>query len=242
MAFGRRKEREQPDQSGEFLTEDAPEVENSGAFVPAVPATRLEGPWDADSLPDGDEVARVDLGSLLLAPGPGIEVQVQADPATGKITQLTLRTADSALQLQPYAAPRSGGMWEDIRVQIASSVTSQGGLVEEVQGTMGIEVHAMMKPSDGSSGLSPARFVGIDGPRWFLRGVFMGAAARDPQAALVLEAIVRDSAVRRAMEALPVGAPLPMAIPSGDDQDVPEIEKPGDVNPFVRGPEMTEIR
>lgn len=242
MAFGRRKEQEQPDQAGEFSGEEVIAGGDSDVFVPAVSVTRHEGPWDADSLPDGDDIERVDLGSLLLAPGPGIEVQVQADSATGKITQLTLRTADSALQLQPYAAPRSGGMWEDIRVQIASSVTSQGGLVEEVLGTMGVEVHAMVKPSDGSSGLAPARFVGIDGPRWFLRGVFMGAAARDAQAALVLEGIVRDSAVRRAMEALPVGAPLPMAIPSGDEQVDPEMDTPDDLDPFVRGPEITEIR
>jgi len=184
----------------------------------------------------------VDLGSLLLAPGPGIEVQVQADPATGKITQLTVRTADSALQLQPYAAPRSGGMWADIRAQISASVSAQGGLAEEVSGSLGLEVHAMVNQGEGSSGLAPARFVGIDGPRWFVRGVFMGAAARDESAAAPLEAVLRGSAVRRGSEAAPVGAPLPMQIPSAVQAPGAPAETPATVNPFVRGPEITEIR
>lgn len=242
MAFGRRKDREQTAAQAEESVAQAVAADAVEVDVRPQPATRVEGPWDADDLPEGDVVQRVDLGSLLLAPGQGIEVQVQADPATGKITQLTLRTADSALQLQPYAAPRSGGMWADIRSQIASSISAQGGLVEEVTGSMGVEVHAMVKPGDGSSGLSPARFVGVDGPRWFLRGVFMGAAARDAQAAAVLEAIVRDSAVRRGIEALPVGAPLPMQVPASAQPMSPPPEAPSVPNPFVRGPEITEVR
>jgi hypothetical protein len=206
------------------------------------PVVRLEGPWDIDDLPEGDSVARVDLGSLLLAPGTGIEVQVQADPATGKITQLTLKTSDSALQLQPYAAPRSGGMWDEIRGQIAVSITSQGGLVEEVDGSFGTEVHAMMKPGDGSSQLAPARFVGIEGPRWFLRGVFLGAAARNAGAAAALESVVRDSAVRRGNEALAVGAPMAMEIPSAAQPVTHESDTPKSIDPFERGPELSEIR
>lgn len=246
MAFGRRKDRDQDSVTDETPTEHVVADESIVDESRPQPAVREEGPWDADELPPGDDVARVDLGSLLLAPGQGIEVQVQADPATGKITQLTLRTADSALQLQPYAAPRSGGMWADIRGQIAASVSSQGGLVEEVTGSMGVEVHAMVKPGDGSAGLSPARFVGVDGPRWFLRGVFMGAAARDSGAAAVLEEVVRGSAIRRGNEALPVGAPLPMQIPPAAQPVTSESESSAPArtvpDPFERGPEITEIR
>lgn len=242
MAFGRRKDREQTSAEAEAAVQQAVMPDAVEADARPQPVTREVGPWDADDLPDGDAVSRVDLGSLLLAPGEGIEVQVQADPATGKITQLTLRTSDSALQLQPYAAPRSGGMWDDIRTQITSSISAQGGLVEEVTGSMGVEVHAMVKPSDGSSGLSPARFVGVDGPRWFLRGVFMGAAARDAQAAAALEAILRGSAVRRGIEALPVGAPLPMQIPAAAQPVDAPSEARAVPDPFVRGPEITEIR
>ena len=242
MAFGRRKDRDQgavSEESTEVTAEELDEVPSSPALLPVL---RLEGPWDFDNLPNDDSVARVDLGSLLLAPGQGIEVQVQADPATGKISQLTLKTTDSALQLQPYAAPRSGGMWEEIRGQIASSITNQGGLVEEVTGSFGIELHAMMKQGDASTQLAPARFIGIDGPRWFLRGVFLGAAARDASAAAALESIVRESAVRRGNEALAVGAPMAMEIPSAEQPAVNESDSPKAIDPFERGPELSEIR
>ena len=242
MAFGRRKDRDQgvvSEESTEVTAEAVDDVSSSPALVPVV---RLEGPWDFDNLPEDDSVARVDLGSLLLAPGQGIEVQVQADPATGKISQLTLKTSDSALQLQPYAAPRSGGMWEEIRGQIAGSITNQGGLVEEVTGSFGIEVHAMMKQGDASTQLAPARFIGIDGPRWFLRGVFLGAAARNADAAAALESIVRESAVRRGNEALAVGAPMAMEIPSAAQPAGNETDAPKTIDPFERGPELSEIR
>jgi len=242
VAFGRRKDREQ-DAVSEELTEAATEVVvDAPVSPPLLPVVRLEGPWDIDNLPEGDSVARVDLGSLLLAPGQGIEVQVQADPATGKITQLTLKTTDSALQLQPYAAPRSGGMWDEIRGQIAGSITNQGGLVEEVTGSFGVEVHAMMKQGEGSTQLAPARFIGIDGPRWFLRGVFLGAAARNSNAAAALESVVRESAVRRGNEALAVGAPMAMEIPSAARPAGDETESPKTIDPFERGPELSEIR
>ena len=242
MAFGRRKDREQGVVSEE-PTQIAADTGTEDQVTPALqPVIRLEGPWDSANLPDGDSLDRVDLGSLLLAPGQGIEVQVQADPATGKITQLTLKTSDSALQLQPYAAPRSGGMWEEIRGQIAGSITSQGGLVEEVTGSFGIEMHAMMKPGDGSTQLAPARFVGIDGPRWFLRGVFLGAAARNAEAAVALESVVRNSAVRRGNEALAVGAPMTMEIPSSVQPVIDESSTPRAIDPFERGPELSEIR
>ena len=59
---------------------------------------------------------------------------VQVDESTGQVSQLTFGRPDGGVQVQPYAAPRSGGLWDDIRGQIRSSINSSGGLVEEAVG------------------------------------------------------------------------------------------------------------
>ena len=123
------------------------------------------------------------------------------------------------VQVQPYAAPRSGGLWEDVRAQIKSSINQSGGLVEEAEGPFGPELRAQVKASDGTGGLQPARFTGIEGPRWFLRAVFLGAAAREGAAATALEDMVRSLVVVRGGEAMPVGRAHP-AGPSAD-RDAP---------------------
>ena len=196
------------------------------------------GPWDVAEVAD-DGVERLDLGSVLITPTAGIDVQAQADQDTGAVTQLTLNRPDGMVQVQPYAAPRSGGLWEDIRGQIASSINANGGLVEVVEGPFGPELRAQVSPSDGSAGLQPARFCGMEGPRWFLRAVFLGAAARPGEAADALEAMVRSLVIVRGDEAMPVGAPIPIRLPQQKAVAPADPELP---SPFERGPEITETR
>jgi hypothetical protein len=200
---------------------------------------RSAGPWDESEVVD-DGVERLDLGSLRIAPAPGIDVQVQIDESTGQVAQLTFTRSDSAVQVQPYAAPRSGGLWDEVRGQIKSSINASGGLVEEAEGPFGVELRAQVKPADGSAGLQPARFTGVEGPRWFLRAVFLGAAARPGEAATALEAMVRNLVVVRGSEAMPVGAPMVMKVPEGARPSEPA--PPTLPSPFERGPEITETR
>ncbi|HAN71320.1 MAG TPA: DUF3710 domain-containing protein [Actinobacteria bacterium] len=201
---------------------------------------RVDGPWDVSEIPAGDAVERLDLGSILVTPTSGIDVQAQADQATGTVSQLTFNRPDSMVQVQPYAAPRSGGLWDEVRGQISSSINSSGGLVEVVDGPFGPELKAQVVPSDGSAGLQPARFCGIEGPRWFLRAVFLGKAARPGEAADALEAMVRSLVVVRGSEAMPVGAPIPIRLPRQPEEIA--AQAPSLPSPFERGPEITETR
>lgn len=201
--------------------------------------SRANGPWDYSEAPTDPGVERIDLGALLVTPTAGIDVQAQADQSTGTVSQLTFNRPDSMVQVQPYAAPRSGGMWDDIRTQISASINSSGGLVEVADGPFGPELRAQVVPSDGSAGLQPARFCGIEGPRWFLRAVFLGAAARPGEAADALEAMVRSLVVVRGSEAMPVGAPIPIRLPRTGDEPT---AAPAPPSPFARGPEITETR
>ena len=203
-------------------------------------SSRPLGPWDETEIDFSDGIERLDLGGLLVKATPGVDVQVQADEATGVVTQLTFAQSGAAVQVQPYAAPKSGGMWNDVRGQIKSSITKAGGLVEEVTGPFGIELQTQVAGADGK--MQPARFAGIEGPRWFVRAVFLGAAAKTGEQSAIFEGVVRDLVVVRGGEAMAVGSPIPMKLPNAPAP--PQILPDGRpvLAPFVRGPELTETR
>lgn len=175
-------------------------------------ADRSRGPWDVSEIDDVD--SRIDVGSLLIAGVPGLSMQVQVDEQTQRITMVTLVLEDAAVQIQAFAAPRSAGIWDDVRKQLSASITASGGLVESAEGRFGTELRARVPGPDKS--LQPARFVGIDGPRWFLRGLFLGSAA-GPDGHEGLTGVFADIAVVRGEEAMPSGEPLPLRLPPQDD-------------------------
>lgn len=175
-------------------------------------AGRAHGPWDSSQVDDID--SRIDLGSLLVAGVPGLSMQVQVDENTQRITMVTLVLEDAAVQIQAFAAPRSAGIWEDVRKQLSTSITGSGGLVESAEGPFGVELRARVPAPDKS--LQPARFVGVDGPRWFLRGLFLGSAAT-PTGHAGLTDVFANIAVVRGDEAMPSGEPLPLRLPPKDE-------------------------
>ena len=177
---------------------------------------QVTGPWDVADVdgPDG----RLDFGALWIRGVDGLQVQAQMAEDTGRVGVVTLSFADGGLQLQAFAAPRSGGLWDEVRGKLTASVTGQGGLIEEQPGEHGVELRAQVP---GQGALQPVRFVGVDGPRWFLRGLFMGAAAA-PGGVPELEAVFRDFVVVRGDEAMPPGEALAMRLPSGDPTIKPE--------------------
>jgi hypothetical protein len=68
----------------------------------------------------------------------------------------------------------------------------------------------------------PVRFVGVDGPRWFLRGLIAGAPAADPKKAAAFERALRGVVIVRGVEPLPVREPVPLQLPSGIELPTPE--------------------
>jgi hypothetical protein len=220
--------------------------------APALRAERPDGPHDVSEVGDPSAGGRVDLGGLWLPGRPGLEVRIEADQQTSEVVAVTLVLGDSALQVQPFAAPRSEGIWEDVRAEIRSGITQQGGTVDEVDGPLGTELRTRVpvRAADGSQQVQPARFVGVDGPRWFLRGVLTGKAAVDPATDADLVALFRDVVVVRGTDPMaprdPIPLRLPAAAPEPGDEAAEDDEAGGataaDLNPFERGPEITEIR
>jgi hypothetical protein len=201
---------------------------------------REMGPWDESEVDFSEGLERLDLGGLLVLATPGVDVQVQADQATGVVTALTFAQSGAAVQVQPYAAPKSGGMWDEVRGQIKGSITKSGGLVEEVAGPFGVELQSQVTGADGA--MQPARFAGIEGPRWFVRAVFLGAAVKAGEAATTLEGMVRNLVVVRGGDAMAVGAPIPMKLPNAPAAPAALPDGRPILAPFVRGPELTETR
>jgi Protein of unknown function (DUF3710) len=165
------------------------------------------GPYDITEAPR--DVPRLDLGSLQLPAVDGVEVRVQADP-DGTIQQVVLVHGASALQLGVFAAPRSAGIWDEVRDEIRQSLAAEGAGPQEIRGEYGVELRARVR---GQEGATEVRFVGVDGPRWMVRAVFQGPAAADPGAAGPLLACLRELVVDRGQEAKPVREPLPLRLP-----------------------------
>ncbi|NEC93677.1 DUF3710 domain-containing protein, partial [Streptomyces sp. SID12501] len=125
------------------------------------------------------EMPRVDLGAIRLPQVDGMEVRLEVDKATNVVSAVAVLLDGSSLQLQAFAAPRTEGIWDEIREEIAASITQQGGTVDDLPGPYGRELLARLpvRTPEGRTGHRPARFLGTDGPRWFLRGVLTGRAA-----------------------------------------------------------------
>ena len=238
-----------PLEADSAATDEVADAAADGAWVrdPGVgplDVTEVDGPQD-----------RLDVGALWLPLVDGIELQLQMDEGTGQVTGVFIVLGDSAVQLQAFAAPRHEGIWREVCDEIAAGITEQGGTADPGTGPFGHELLARVPSTqpDGKVGFQPLRFTGVDGPRWLLRAVFHGQAAIEASAAEALEALVAQVVVVRGSEPmgprellplhLPVGAQEPV---EGQVEDEPEQDtgpaSADDLNPFERGPEITERR
>ena len=232
-----RRRKKEPDD----VEAEAPEAVEA---APEPADARPQGPWDAADAPD-DGVNRIDLGGLRIPVPPETEVRVDVSPE-GEVVAATLVQGGSAMQVNAFAAPRRSGIWDEVREEIATALGGSGGQAQDAAGPYGPELHAQVPaeiPGQGV-GLAPARFVGVDGPRWFLRALLTGPAATEPAAAEPLLAALRDVVVVRGNEAMAVRDALPLRLPKEVTAAAAEAEDgaPTPVAPPERGPEITEIR
>ncbi|WP_292836559.1 DUF3710 domain-containing protein [Microbacterium sp.] len=158
----------------------------------------------------------IDLGGIKVLPREGLNLRLEVEEQTKRIVAVGLDFAESTLQVQPFAAPRTSGLWDETRHQIREQIRQQGGRVEERDGPLGPELLAEVPVagSDGSTGKRLARFVGVDGPRWFLRGVIGGSATSDVAAAAAVENLFRSIVVVRGGSPMPPRDLIPLKMPA----------------------------
>lgn len=182
---------------------------------------RSEGPFDITEVDDVEgtpELPRIDLGSMVLAGAPGAELRLHVSEETQQIVSAMLIHGESALELSAFAAPRSGGLWAELREEIVTSTVEAGGLVSLGEGPFGVELRRLIPATtaEGEPGEQPSRMWVAEGPRWLLRGIVYGRAAvdEDPGSSFAeMLTAFRQVIVRRGDEAMAPGDPLPLTIP-----------------------------
>ena len=146
----------------------------------------------ADDEPEDDQ-PRIDLGSIIVTPVPGSELRLQVNEAQDIVSAMLVLpvtapvtngaqpevVGSSALELSAYAAPRSGGLWAELRDEISEAATEAGGSAELAAGPFGVELRRLLPVTtpEGEQGYQPSRMWVAEGPRWLLRGIVYGQAA-----------------------------------------------------------------
>ncbi len=262
--FSRRKPKDRPDAVSDELDgpDDVDEVGDDAAYDEYAEDAEYDGGDDArlggpaSALPTGpldrssvtDSADYLNLGAIWLRGQQGMELRLEINEQEQQITGVTAVLGESAVQLQAFAAPRTEGVWIEIRNEIAGSIVDSGGTAEVVTGEFGEELLTRMPQAgpDGRTVFMPARFIGVDGPRWFLRAVVSGRAAIEPAASEAVHEVIRTAVIDRGEEAMPPRELLPLRLPDAQDAaqaEAPDADAPGgELKPFERGPEITEVR
>lgn len=192
---------------------------------------RAEGPFDFDEVDlEADQIERLDFGSMIITPPPNCEVRLQVAEGTQSIVSVLIVVGESAMELSAFSAPRTPGLWAEIRQQIVDQTAQAGGTSDSVEGPFGTELvrNLPVRLPDGQSAIQPSRTWVAEGPRWLLRGVLMGRAAlsdeiEDDIVGPLFDAF-SDVIVRRSESPMPVGDLLPLTLP-------PQVERMEPVEP-----------
>jgi hypothetical protein len=182
--------------------------------------TSKNSPLDRETLGPFDELEvsgvrpYVDLGAIKLVPREGLNLRLEVEEGTGRVVAVAMDFRGSTLQIQPFAASRNTGLWNVIRDQLEEQVSKQGGIITKVDGVLGPELSCKVPvATPGGSGFQDVRFIGVDGPRWFLRGVIAGPAATDPEQGAAMMELFRGVVVVRGQSPLPPKELLPLKVP-----------------------------
>jgi hypothetical protein len=195
--FGRRRKRGRHATNRETAQQD---VEFDGDDLDVAD----DGPYDEADAPK-DNVTRLELGSIKLPVPDGAQLQVEMDPA-GAVRAVHLLTPAGQLTVSAFAAPRTGGLWKEVGAELIAQLKEDGARINRENGQWGEEITAR------NSGVH-LRFVGVDGPRWLLRGVAAGPEEQAPVVAEALYELLRGTVVARGVQPMPVRTPLPIELP-----------------------------
>ena len=204
----------QPENELEVTEPTPPAIDESKS----APADRAEaGPFDVSEVRSMRPY--VDLGGIKVAPREGLQMRLDVDERAKRVVAVSLTYAESMLQVQAFSAPKSLGLWHQVRAEISQQMTSQGAEVREEAGSLGPELAVRTKVStEQGGGTRDVRFIGVDGPRWLLRGVVMGKATRDAEARDKIDTLFRELVVVRGEQPMPPSELLPLQVPPGVKQ------------------------
>jgi hypothetical protein len=201
------------DDDDEFGPEASDELEE----IDRLEDDRRRGPWDRDETTvDEADDSYIDLGGLIVKGTEGLELRLQVVDQEGNLAGVMLAGPDSGLELRAFAAPRSGGVWDGVREDIAAEAVRMGGTASEVDGEFGTELvlSVPVATPDGRQATQLSRVVGVEGPRWLLRGTFLGKSVQEPDPQGPLESAFRSVIVVRGEEPMAPREMIPMRMPA----------------------------
>lgn len=203
------------------MTEHMSEIESSEEHVGAIEASvqsdepksapddrELSGPFDASEI--SGIRPYVDLGALKVLPREGLQMRLDVEEASNRIVAVSFDLAESTLQVQAFSAPKSAGVWLSIVRQISAQLEQQGAVPSQQDGVFGPEVSV----ASVAGGITQMRFIGVDGPRWVLRGTITGKALSEEAARAGVEDLFRSLVVVRGDLPMPPRELLPLRVPA----------------------------
>ncbi|MFT8355790.1 MAG: DUF3710 domain-containing protein [Bifidobacterium aquikefiri] len=206
--------------------EDQPEVENDEVLAPQDEDADFDpidddnqedsaeyqgrgedrGPWDVDDEEVVDYDEYLDIGAFYLPYLQGIELRLKANRASGDVLGATISYGSSSLEIEAFAAPKTLGLWDDVREDLLAGNDS----ASSKPGVFGTEVSL---PVEVKGNTVITRIVGVDGPRWMLRGIFSGPAASVGEEKQILDNLFQEIVVERGDEPLAPRDMIPMHAP-----------------------------
>src|SRR3974390_917232 len=132
MAFGKRSDEDDSEHTsagptGEHAESDD-DIEPRAAAEQA--ADELEGPFDIEDFDDpaAAELARLDLGSVLIPMPEGSQLQVELTEG-GIPSAVWVTTPNGRFTIAAYAAPKSAGLWREVAGELADSLRKDSAKV-----------------------------------------------------------------------------------------------------------------
>lgn len=202
--FGRKKKK-----SAEASTADIEEVKRP-TIADADPIWSRPGPKDVSEV--DTSIGYIDHGSLRIPAVEGLRIAPLGKVVDGKTAGIRMVFGTSLVEVEVFAAPRSGGVWPEMREALREMAQQMGAKVLVRNSRYGVEhfVEIPVELPDGGKGVTYIREIGHEGSRWVARIKLVGEAAADPKVAAPFEGlidrivVVRGPEPRARLEVLPV--------------------------------------
>ena len=169
------------------------------------------GPFDGDNVDikdfDFSDFAEgiLNLGSIQLPLPKGSQVQVEMGEQGPRMLHVV--TEFGRVTPVAFAAPNSGGMWEESSDEIIEGMRGEGMPAEFEKGPWGREVVGR-----GANGV--IRIVGVEGPRWLYRVTLAAPHGKEDQLAELAHEIIARSFIYRGTAPVLAGNSLPVELPA----------------------------
>lgn len=177
------------------------------------------GPFDGDAVEIDDfdfsdfSASVLNLGSMRLPLPKESQVQVEMNDQGPRMLHIV--THHGRMTPVAFAAPSSGGQWENAIEEIADGMREQGLPVTFEMGPWGREVI-------GHGGNGAIRIMGMDGPRWMLRITCVAPTGKEEQLATLAREMAARSFVYRGDDPILAGNSLPVMLPQQLAEQVQE--------------------